>query len=409
VPGTAPPLRHNRDFMLLWVSQIVSTVGTRITAVAYPLLTLALTHSPAKAGIVGFAQTLPFLLLYLPAGVVMDRWNRKLVMIFCEGGRALALGSIAVTTALGSVSLVQLIIVAFIEGCLFVLFDLGEGAALPHLVAQDQLPAAIAQNQAKTQGADLAGQPLGGVLFSVARQLPFLVDAVSYLISLGALLFIRSPFQQPTTHPPVRLRAEIAEGLRWVWTHPFLRAAVALTGGLNFVFNGLTLVLIVRAKDLGASSALIGAMFAFYGVGGLIGSFAAPWVQRRFAPRRVIVTIAWFWVVQTAVLVLLPNVYALGLDAGLGALAGAPFNVVLANHVYLITPDRLLGRVRSATKLVAWGSIPVGVLAGGFLASALGARPTLIVLAAGMLVVAAGTTFAPGLRELPQVVAEAPM
>lgn len=386
--------------MLLWISQVVSTVGTRITAVAYPLLALALTHSPAEAGIVGFAQTLPFLLLYLPAGVVMDRWNRKVIMIVCEGGRALALGSIALTTALGSVSLVQLVIVAFIEGCLFVLFDLGEGAALPHLVAEEQLPAALAQNQAKTQGADLAGQPLGGALFSVARQLPFLVDAISYVVSLGALLLIRPAFQGHSTRERVRVRAEIAEGLRWVWSNPFLRAAVGLTAGLNFVFNGLTLVLIVRAKDLGASSALIGAMFAFYGAGGLIGSFVAPWVQRRFAPRRVMVSIAWFWVVQTAVLVLLSNVYALGVAAGLGALAGAPFNVVLANHVYRLTPDRLLGRVRSVTKLVAWGSIPLGILVAGFVASALGARQTLLVLAGVMLTVAACTTLAPGLRSV---------
>jgi MFS family permease len=217
---------------------------------------------------------------------------------------------------------------------------------------------------------------------------------------LGALLLIRPAFQQPSTHERVRLRAEITEGLRWVWSHPFLRAAIGRTGGLNFVFNGLTLVLIVRAKDLGASSALIGAMFAFFGAGGLIGSFVAPWVQRRFAPRRVIVAIAWFWVVQTAILALLPNAYALGIDAGPGALAGAPFNVVLANHLYRLTPDRLLGRVRSATKLVAWGSIPLGILVAGYLASALGARPTLIVLAAGMLAVAACTTLTPGLRSV---------
>jgi hypothetical protein len=164
---------------------------------------------------------------------------------------------------------------AFVEGCLFVLFDLGEGAAIPHLVTQEQLPAAIAQNQAKTQGADLVGQPLGGLLFSVSAPLPFLVDAISYLCSLIALVFIRPPFQHHETHQRVHLRAEIAEGLRWVCSHPFLRVAAALTSGLNLIFNALTLVLIVRARDLGASSALIGTMFAFFGAGGLIGSFAA--------------------------------------------------------------------------------------------------------------------------------------
>jgi MFS family permease len=296
--GTVP-LRRNRDFMVLWSSQVVSTVGTRVTLIAFPLLMLAVTHSPAKAGVVGFAQTLPFLLLYLPAGAFIDRWDRKRTMLVWDAGRAVALGSIAITVALGWLSTAQVVVVALIEGSLFVLFDMAEGAALPQLVTGEQLPTAIAQNQAKTQGADVVGQPLGGVLFSAARLLPFLVDAVAYLVSFVALLSIRRPFQQPRARPPARLKTEIAEGLLWVWRQPFLRAAVGVIGGMNLVFNALTLVLVVRARELGASPALIGAMFAFAGMGGLLGSFVAPWVQRSFSARRVVVTLGWLWVAQT--------------------------------------------------------------------------------------------------------------
>ena len=287
------PLRRNRDFMVLWTSQVVSTVGTRVSSIAFPLLVLAETHSPAKAGLVGFAQTLPFLLLYLPAGAYIDRWDRKRTMVLCDAGRAVALGSIAISIALGWLSMAQVIVAALIEGSLFVLFDLAEGAALPQLVSAEQLPGALAQNQAKAQGADVVGQPLGGVLFSTAWLLPFLVDAVSYLVSFAALLSIRRPFQPARDRPPTRLRAEIAEGLRWVWHEPFLRAAVGMIGGVNFIFSALTLVLIVRAKELGASAALIGVMFAFVRVGGLLGSFVAPLVRRRFAARRVVVTVGW--------------------------------------------------------------------------------------------------------------------
>jgi len=306
--------------MVLWSSQVVSTVGTRVTSIAFPLLVLAMTHSAAKAGVVGFAQTLPFLLLYLPAGAVIDRWDRKRIMLACDAGRAAALGSIAVTAALGWLSMAQVVVAALIEGSLFVLFDLAEGAALPQLVTKQQVPAAVAQNQAKTQGADLVGQPLGGVLFSAARLLPFGVDAVTYLVSFAALLFIRRPFQQPRAAQPTRLKAEIAEGLLRVWRQPFLRAAVGVIGGVNLVFNALTLVLIVRAKQLGASPALIGVMFAFVGVGGLLGSFVAPWVQRSFAARRVIVTVGWLWVAQIGVLAALPNALSLGFVTGLGRL-----------------------------------------------------------------------------------------
>lgn len=401
-PAAGPvPLRRNRDFMVLWSSQVVSTVGTRATSIAFPLLVLATTHSPAKAGLVGFAQTLPFLLLYLPAGAFVDRWDRKRTMLSCDAGRAVALGSVAATLALGWLSMAQLLVVAAVEGSLFVLFDLAEGAALPQLVTGEQLPAAIAQNQAKTQGADVAGQPLGGALFAVAQPLPFLADAVSYLVSFVALLFIRPPFQQSPAGRRARLRTEIAEGLLWVWREPFLRAAVGVIGGINLVFNALTLVVIVRAGELGASPALIGAMFAFVGAGGLLGSFVAPWARRRFGARRVVVTVGWVWVALTGALPLLPNPLSLGLFSGLRSFAAPAFNVVVNSHVYRVTPDRLLGRVRSAARLVAWGSIPLGSLAGGLLTAALGARAALVILTGIMAGVAAAATLARGMRQLP--------
>src|SRR5207253_1248078 len=176
-PKKPTPLRRNRDFVLLWTGQVVSTLGTRVTGVAYPLLVLALTHSPAKAGIVGFAQTLPYMLFYLPAGALVDRWNRKRVMLIADAGRAFALGSIAIVLAVGSPPLAQIIAVAFVEGSLFVFFYLSESAALPQIVPKEQLATAVAQNQARVQGADLAGQPLGGALFGVSRLLPFAADA----------------------------------------------------------------------------------------------------------------------------------------------------------------------------------------------------------------------------------------
>ena len=225
------PLRRNRDFMVLWSSQVVSTVGTRVTSIAFPLLVLAETHSPAKAGVVAFAQTLPFLLLYLPAGAFIDRWDRKRTMIACDAGPGVALGSIAITIALGWLSMAQVIVAALIEGSLFVLFDLTEGAVLPQLVTAGQLPAALAQNQAKTQGADVVGQPLGGVLFSTAWLLPFLVNAVSYLVSFTALLSIRRLGVAPAV--PARCGRRHRRGeLRLQRSHPGADRAHQGTGRL---------------------------------------------------------------------------------------------------------------------------------------------------------------------------------
>ncbi len=407
-PAAPPPLRRNRDFLLLWSGQVVSTVGTRISSLAYPLLVLALTRSPARAGIVGFAQTLPFLLLYLPAGALVDRWNRKLVMLVCDGGRALALGSIAVALALGRVTLVQIALVAFVEGALFVFFQLAETAALPHVVPQPQLATALAQNQARDQGADLAGQPLGGLLFGIGRLLPFAVDAASYAVSFTALLLLRVPLQQRRERARTRLRAEISEGIAWLWRQRFLRSIALLIGVTNFVHSALPLLVIVRAKELGASPALIGAMFAFLGVGAIAGALVGPWVQRHVHARTVVIGWLWVWAVQAAVLILMPNALALGAVLGVGSLFGVSFNVVTATYRYALVPDRLQARTVSVVRLIAWGTIPLAQLVAGVLAQGIGAGPSFLAFAGVMLAAAIAATAIPSVRHAPPIEALVP-
>jgi MFS family permease len=389
--------------MLLWSGQVVSTIGTRVSSLAYPLLVLALTHSPAKAGLVGFAQTLPFLLFYLPAGALVDRWNRKRVMLFADAGRALALGSIALGLALDRLTLAQIAAVAFLEGSLFVFFQLSESAALPHVVPREQLPTALAQNQAREQGADLAGQPLGGLLFGIDHLVPFVFDAVSYAVSFVTLLFVRPTFQVERPSSQTRLLAEVVEGIAWLWQRPLLRAIVFLVGASNFAFTALALVMIVRARQLGASSALIGAMFAFLGAGAIVGAAIAPWVQRRVPTRVVVIGSLWLWAAGMAVLALAPNALALGALAAVMWIGGPPFNVVVGAYRYALVPDRLQARTSSAARLVAWGTIPLGSLAAGFLVEAVGAITSFLVLAGISLAVALAATATRAVRNAPQV------
>ncbi|HEY3258821.1 MAG TPA: MFS transporter [Pseudonocardiaceae bacterium] len=398
------PLWRNRDFMLLWSGQVVSTVGIRVSSLAYPLLVLALTGSPATAGLVGFAQTLPFLLCYLPAGALVDRWDRKRVMLTADAGRALAVGGVAVALATATLALWMIVAAVFVEGVLFVFFQLAETAALPHVVPPEQLAPALAQNQAREQGADLVGQPLGGALFGISRVLPFAFDAVSYLVSFGTLLLVRPAFQASRTQSALsagRLRAEIAEGLRWLWGQRFLRALVALIGLTNWVFNALFLVVIVRAQQLGASPAAIGLLFAGYGAAAVAGALAAPALQRRLAPRLVILGSLWTWAAVVALQAAAAAPWQLGVVVALSAPLGPLFNVVVGRYRYALTPDRLLARATSVSRLVAWGTIPVGTLSGGVLAQAVGTVPTVLVLAAAMALIAAAATAMPTVRTPP--------
>ncbi len=382
------PLRRNRDFVLLWSGQVVSTVGSEASGVAFPLLVLFLTGSPAKVGIVAFARTLPYLFLYLPAGALVDRWNRKLVMLAADAGRAAALGSVAVWLALGRPPLAWLAVASFVEGCLFVFFQLSESSALPQIVPAEQLPTAIAQNQARTQGAMLVGGPVGGVLYGFARLLPFAADAVSYAVSFVSLLFVRPAFQERRDVAERHLRREIAEGVRWLWGQPFLRTTIALVAGSNFVHQALVLALIVRLRELGASAGVVGALFGVVGGAAILGSLAAPRVQRRLPPALVVLGSFWIWVVQTAALFFIHRPLMLIAVTAAGFWTGPIFNVVVGSYRYALVPDRLLGRVQSAGLMFAWGAIPLGSLSGGYLIAGIGARETMLALAAVLLALA---------------------
>ncbi|MFL5658242.1 MAG: MFS transporter, partial [Ktedonobacteraceae bacterium] len=189
-------LWHNGNYLLLWSGQTVSSVGSGVSQIAFPLLVLMITRSPAQAGFAGALRTVPYFIFTLPGGALIDRWNRKWVMILCDAGRALSLASIPVAFILGDLTIAQLYIVALIEGTLYVFFDLAETASLPRVVSKEQLPAATAQNNVTFGVTTLLGPPLGTVLYSIGRVLPFLADAVSYAISVLSLFFIKVKFQQ---------------------------------------------------------------------------------------------------------------------------------------------------------------------------------------------------------------------
>lgn len=385
---TDPPLWRNRDFLLLWTGQVVSTVGTRVSAVAFPLLVLAITGSPAQAGLVGFAQGLPFALCYLPAGALVDRWDRRRTMLTADAVRSGGLASVAVAVAADVVSLPHLMVVGFLEGSLLIFFQLAETAALPHVVTRGQLPTAMATSQAREQGAELAGGPLGGLLFGLAAAAPFVFDAVSYAVSFVALLFLRTPLQTQREPAPWHLVAEIREGVRWLVGLRLLRTLAVLIGVTNLVFSALLLTLIVRATDLGAEPSTVGLMFGLYGAGAVLGALVTPWLCRRVPARVVLLGTLWWWVITTTVLALMPAPLLLGLVAGASALASPLFNVVVGRYRYAMVPDRLQARVTGAARLVAWGPIPLGSLLGGVALETAGAETTLVALVLGMLVIA---------------------
>ena len=247
----AVPLRRNRDFVLLQIGQLLSQLGTSSSTIAYPLLVLAVTDSPAKAGIVGFARTVPWALFSLPAGLAADRWNRRWLMIAADGVRVLAIGSLAATILLDRVAFWQIVVVAFVEGSGTALFTAARPGALRAVVPTHQLPAAASVESGRGAAVQLAAPPLGGALFGIARALPFLVDAISYGFSTLSLLAMRTPFQQDREPHQASIRTRLAEGLRFVWGRPFLRTCALLFGLTNFIGPGVLFAVVVIGEGAG--------------------------------------------------------------------------------------------------------------------------------------------------------------
>jgi len=400
-----PPLRSHRDFQLLWIGSVVSVLGSRVSNIAYPLLVLALTGSPLDAGLVGFTATAPYLLFQLPAGVLVDRWNRKTIMLIADAGRAIALGSIVLAGALQAITLAQIVVVSFIEGSLYVFYSLAEPAAVRNIVHPFHLPAALSQIEARERGASLLGQPLGGFLFGMDRAFPFLADALSYIFSLTTLLLVRTKFQ---TGRPIRsdsFVAEIIAGIAWLWRQPFLRATAIIVAVSNLLFQALNLLVIVIAKEHGASATIIGLLLAGFGVGGILGSLLAPWIQRRLTMKAIVMGANWVWGLAMLGISLIDNLWVLGSLLGIMAFVGPLWNVAIEAYRLLTTPDELQGRVASAASLLAYGAIPLGSLLAGALLGSVGSGPTAGALAGSMLALACATTISPTIRLAPRLAA----
>ncbi|MDX6486209.1 MAG: hypothetical protein QOF43_1362 [Gaiellaceae bacterium] len=400
---SAVPLRRNRDFVLLQVGQTLSTIGSESTAIAYPLLVLAITHSPVQAGVVGFARIVPWALFGFLAGAAVDRFHRKRMMLACDVVRVAAMASLVVALALDRLSFAQIAVVAFVEGTMFVLFNVAEFGALRSVVPAPQLPAAAAGEQVRYSTVGLVAPPLGGALFGIARSLPFIVDAVSYAFSLASLIAMRTPFQEEReTEPGVPLRSQLAEGFRWLWGQPFFRTCALMFTWTNLVFEAIFLTLVVVGRREGLSGSRIGALIAVLGACSLLGSLLAPRLQRLLSMRAIV--IGSFWVqLGIVAFVAKPSIYVLLGGAVPMALCLPTVNAVVIGYRVAIVPDRLTGRVNSVARTIALCGSPFGPLTAGILLSSISERATVAIFVALLLVLSVIASTSSAIRNAPSL------
>jgi MFS family permease len=391
--GQRSSLWRHRDFMLLWSGQTVSEMGSAVTQLALPLTAVVLLNaSTFEVGLLTAAETLAFALIALPAGAIVDRRTKRGIMLACDVARALIIGSIPVAWALGVLTLGQLYVVALTTGVATVFFDVSYQSYLPVLLRAEHLMDGNGKLGATQSFAQLAGPSLGGGLVgAVGTAGAMIADAISYVVSVASLLGIRAREQlggaqraaDAAGATPARrsLRAEIAEGLKFVVGHPILRKVVACTGTSNlFSTMAMAVEIIFLVRVLHVRPAFTGVLFAIAAVGGVLGGIFAGRLARWIGSARII----WFSILVIGLPGFLPALAQPGWSVALFPIGFAAFwftavvyNVAQVSYRQSVTPPQLMGRMNAAVRWIVWGTMPLGGVIGGALGTAIGIRPTL--------------------------------
>jgi Transmembrane secretion effector len=391
-------LWRNRDFNLLWVSQSLSDLGNAISALAVPLLVLVLTHSPVQAGLVSTAGLVVTVVCRVPAGVLVDRVDRRRIMLACDAIRLVAYLMLGLVVLDGKASIAAVIVVTVVASGCNALFGTAEHSSLRNIVAPGQLPAAVARNEARSYGTGLAGPPLGGLLFGLGRALPFFGDALTFLASFVGVALIRRPLQEPrAVEHDGNLRA-LAEGFRFVFVNPFLRAVLLIAAPLNLAINGIIFTIIVTLQGHHTPPAVIGAVETVVAVGGLLGALVAPALQRRLPLPTLIRGICWAAAGFMAISALLTSSVLAAVPVAIAVFLGPASNAALFGHQAAITPDRLQGRVISVVIVVATSVAALAPLLAGVLIALWGSPVAILVFSAAVGGSAIAATLSKGVR-----------
>jgi MFS family permease len=402
---------RNRDFTKLWSAATISLLGTQISQIAIPAIAVLLLHvSPFEVALLGTVEFLPFLLFTLPAGVWVDRLPRRRILISGDLGRALMLATIPIAWFSGVLTIWQLYVVGFVNGLLTVFFDIADQSYLPTVLERDQLVDGNAKLQASSSIAQIIGQPLGGgIIGLLTAPVAVALDAISYVASALLVFAIRRPERasrarssaaavsaEETADAPeagasvaaevsvdrqaagadvgrASVRQEVTEGLRFVTRHRYLRN-IAATTGLSNLFGNIVFAIypIYAYVNLGLTPEQVGLAGGGFGLGAFVGAFTANRIAERIgvgptivasialaAPSGLLIAIATH---ETAVLFLAASGF-------IGSWGAVVYNVNQVSLRQAITPEPLLGRMNATMRFLVWGTIPIGQIIGGTLAT----------------------------------------
>ena len=405
------------DFMKFWAGETVSLFGTQVTSLALPLTAIIVLHAtPGQLGVIRFMQTVPFLLLALLIGAWVDRRRKRPVMIGSNAARFVLVGLVPILAVAGALGMPILYLLAFGIGVATVFFDVCWMSYVPSLVGRDQLAEANSKVSTSYAVADVSGPGLGGVLVQLlGAPKAMAADALSYLVSIGTLLAIKTEEPAPERPAERHLLAEIREGLHLVLGNRYVRATTTQGGLWNFCYIMTdTIFLLYAIRELHFTPSLVGLVIGVGMTGGIIGSALASSFSRRFRYGPTIMIACAFGTLPTFLLPAAQGSRPLLAVLFMVAYFLVRFGAVTANVLMItlrqtVTPARLLGRMTAAARTVLYTGGSLGAIAAGLLGSTIGLRNTLWVAAVGFALPLAPLLLSPipPLRELPPPPTEA--
>ena len=389
-------IRHP-DFLKLWTAETVSVFGTQVTLLALPLVAATILQvTPFEFALLGTIEFLPFIFLSLPAGVWVDRLRRRPILIIGDLGRAISLISIPIAFYFDVLTIWQLYVVGFINGCLTVFFDVAYQSYLPSIVDRDQLVEGNSKLEITRSASQIVGPGLAGVLIGILRA-PFaiLADAASFIVSALFVFAIRRPEppiepHDEATGPRPSMRSEIGAGLRYVTGHRWLRSIAATTGTSNFFGNVMGAILILfLVRERGFTAETLGFAFSIGSVGVLVAALTASRISARLGVGRTLVLSALGFGVAGLPVAIASDSWlfaAVAASGFIGGYFGVTWNINQLSLRQAITPTRMQGKMNATMRFIVWGTIPLGQIVGGFLASVIGLHNTIWIGALGGLV-----------------------
>jgi MFS family permease len=390
--ATRPSLWRHADFTRLWSAATVSLMGSQVSLLAMPFIATMVLKAPAfQVALLPTVEMLPFVLFALPAGAWLDRVRRRPVLIVGDFGRAIALSSIPIAYAIGGLTIWQLYVVGFAAGTLTVFFDVADQSYLPALLDTDDLVDGNAKLELSNAAAQIAGPAFaGGILGLVAAPFAIVVDAMSFVASGGLISLIRKHEPKPERKLAAdgsrrSLPAEIAEGLRYVLHDRRLRMIAGSTGTSNLGSSlAFSIFAVFAYRELGLQPALIGLAFGLGATGIVLGAILSAPLARRLGVGPVIVGSMLIGGLGGFPMVLMPpEPLAAGAllftTSFVIGLSGVIYNVTQVSFRQAITPLAMQGRMNATMRFIVWGTLPIGSVIGGILATFLPLRTTILI------------------------------